>query len=226
MTDDMFHLDQPSPELATNLTHLTGMKPLSPRAAQIGRALANVARSTSIPLREPVYGRPSYWSKPLLEMRARIVPPTTVWTPYITLQGGIGNFPAGYAATVQYWISTSLVDPATSGVIWRFLYNGTLMDANSFVLLPGVDLNVERSATIPNPWPAQVRRIAMSLMNNDQFVLQFQNTSGINQRALGTLSGYYWPNLAKQDRGGLELGERNEDASRSITPENAYDTGH
>ena len=222
----MFHLDQPSPQTAINLSNLTGMPTLSPRAQQVGRALANVAKVASIPLREPVYGRPSFWSKPLLEMRARIVPPTTAWTPYITLQGGIGNFPGGYGAVVQYWISTSVVDPATSGVSWRFLYNGTIMDANAFVLLPGVDLNVERSTAIPNPWPAQVRRIALSLMNYVILVLQFMNTSGINQRALGTLSGWYFPNLVKQDRGGLELGEHNEDAARHITPDSAYDTGH
>lgn len=225
MADAPFPLDQPSPQTAVNLSRLTGMPPLSPEAQQVGRALADVARVTSIPLREPSYSRPTFWSKPLLEMRARIIPPLTDWTPYITLQSGLANFPAGFSATVQYFIATSVVDPATSGVTWRFLYQGGIMDVNQFVLVPGIDLNVERSAAVPNPWPSQVRRIAQIIMNGEQFVLQVKNTSGVNQRALAALSGWYWPNTPTQDRGNMEIGAHNDDAARTVGS-NSYDTGH
>lgn len=222
MADQPFHLDQPSPQTAVNLAKLTGMPPLSPRAQQVGRGLATVAQVASIPLREPSYSRPPFWAKPLLEMRARLVP-STDWVDFITLQGGRDNFPAGYSATIRFFIATTVTNPATNSVVWRFLFNGTPMDANQFVLVPGIDLNVDRAAALP--WPAQVRRIAQILTNNDRFVLQVRNLTPTTQRGVAALSGWYWPNTPQQDRGNLELGAHNDDAARTVTT-NAYDTGH
>lgn len=188
---------------------------MSPAAQQVIGAMATLAQMGSIPLREPVYNRPTFWSYPLNEMRARIVPPTTAFVDFIVIQMGRGRAPVGYSAKFQYWVMTGLNDPATSGITFRFLVNGSPFDPATFGITSNIDQCVER-VNAPNPWPAQPQRFNMLITNDRQIRLQVRNTSGINQRAFAALYGYYYPNLGDLTRGSLERGVLNEDAATDI----------
>jgi hypothetical protein len=191
---------------------------LSPAAQQVVAGLALLAKSGSIPLREPVYNRPSFWCYPLNEMRARLVSPVATnggWQDIILLNGGMGRWPSGYGLKVQYYIATQQNDPATSGVLYRFIKNGSPLNSLSFNITNAIDKNVERLAT-PNPWPAMPARFDIVCMNGEQLRMQVFVPTGAAQRCFACLYGYYFPNLGSLTKGNLETGHLNEDAGRDI----------
>ncbi len=176
-----------------------------PTFDQVVRAAQMVAKMGSIPVREPEYARPSYWSKNLAETRTRPVPPTGgAWLDYITIQMGLGLAPQGYSAVVQYFITTGEDDPLTSGLRYRFTQAGIPLPVQEFDINNTIELGVDRFATLP--WPAMVRRIYIEIQNDRQLVLQVQNNSGDDQLAFAGLFGYYFPNLGDLPRGAIERG--------------------
>ena len=194
------------------------LQQMSPAAQQVIASMGLLAQSGSIPLREPVYNRPSFWCRPLNEMRARLVAPVTTnagWQDYIVLEGGIGKWPSGYGAKLQYYSLTQQNDPATSGVLYRFIDSGSRMNALAFNITNAIDKCVER-INAPNPWPAQAARFDTVLMNGEQIRLQVFVPAGAAQRCFACLYGYYFPNLGSLTKGNLETGHLNEDAARDI----------
>jgi hypothetical protein len=191
------------------------LQQLSPAAQQVIASMGLLAKSGSIPLREPVYNRPPFWARPLNEMRARIVPATTGFVDYIMLIGGEGKWPSGYSAKIQYYTLTTLTDPAVNGVTFRIIRGGQMMDAKAFNITNNIDKCVER-VNAPNPWPAQSARFDIVLGNSQQIRVQVNNPSGVSQRCFAGLFGYYYPNLGNLNPGSLETGTLNEDAARDI----------
>ncbi len=177
-------------------------------------AAALVARNISIPLREPSYSRPPYWGLPLNESRTRPIPAASGWLDYIVLHLGKtpGQAPDGYSARVQYYIASGNESPITSGLLYRFVYNGQLLRSQEFDITNDIERHIDHLAAMP--YPAQPRRIDLHLRNNSRLVLQVNNTGGSPTYAFASLMGYYYPNLGDLDRGALERGTRNDDTVR------------
>lgn len=173
-----------------------------------------VMRTMSVPLREPSYARPPFWAYPLNENRTRPVPAGSGWLDYITLHLGQepGLAPNGYSARVQYYIASGDESPITSGLLYRFLYNGQLVPEQEFDITNDIERHVDHAAAIP--YPAMTRRLDFHIRNNGRFVLQVNNTGPSTVIALAALCGYYYPNLGDRDRGALERGSGNDDTLR------------
>jgi len=171
-------------------------------------------RSMSVPMREPSYSRPPYWALPLNETRTRPIPALSGWLNYITIHMGQqpGLAPAGYSARVQYYIASGEVSPITSGLLYRFVYNGVLLRSEEFDITNDIERHIDHLAAMP--FPAQPRRLDQHVRNDGRLVLQVNNTGGAIAMAFAALMGYYYPNLGDRDRGALERGSGNDDTVR------------
>ncbi len=169
---------------------------------QILRAAAIVARTGSIPFREPSSARPPFWAQPINTTKTRPIPAHTDWFDYVALSGGAEFFPEGYSAMVSHFIGTSKNDMVTSGIEYRFMLNGAFLPSQEIGLTAGVELGVDRLST--TPWPAMHRKISITVTNMSYLALQVRNTSGATQIAIAGLFGWYYPNL---NNGGREVFE-------------------
>lgn len=176
-------------------------------------AAAIVARNISIPLREPSYSRPPYWALPLNITKTRPIPAASGWLEYLVIHLGVtGLAPDGYSARVQYYIASGSVDPTTSGLRYRFRYNGALLPAQEFDITDGIERHIDHLAAAP--YPAMPRRFDLHMRNNSRLVLEVNNTGGASTFAFAALMGYYYPNLGDLDRGAQERGTMNDDTLR------------
>lgn len=174
-------------------------------------AAATVARLGSIPLREQSPGRPPFWAKPIVATKTRPIPAGTTWFDYIVLRGGFEFFPKGYSAVVNRFISTGKGDPATSGLAYRFLVDGDLVNATEFNLLATVDYNVDRASL--TPFPSMVRRCFFNVPVGHSLILQAQNTSLATSIAYAGLFGWYYSALGMQEREAFEAAGFKQDDS-------------
>jgi hypothetical protein len=163
-----------------------------PTKGQLVSALVMVAELGSIPIREQSNQRSTFASTNLTRTKTRTVPAGTAWTDYLLVQMGEADAPSGFAATIDYYVASGLVDPATSGLQYRFLKDGALMASQEFSMPAGVDMTVDHLALAP--FPAQKRRLNIKLYNRERFVLQVRNTGVADTVAIAALMGYCYPN--------------------------------
>ncbi len=180
------------------------------------QAMAIVARTGSIPLRESSSGRPPFWWKAITATKTRPIAAGTTWLDYIILRGGFEFFPKGYSATVNRFIATSKTDPATSLLQYRFLINGDIVPTQEFDLTAGIDFNVDRTATNLAPWPAMVRRCSFEIPTDNVLTLQVQNLGVATEIAIAGLFGWYYPSLGHPGREAFEsTGMKQDDSVRN-----------
>ena len=175
-------------------------------------AAKSVARNISIPLREPSYSRPPFWALPLNESKTRPIPAGSGWIDYIDLHLGMQLAPTGHSARVQWFIASGADSPITSGLLYRFKYNGALLASQEFDITNDIERHIDHLAAMP--YLAQPRRLDLHLRNESRLVLQVNNTGGATTLAFASLMGYYYPNLGDLDRGSLERGHGNDDTVR------------
>jgi hypothetical protein len=172
------------------------------------QALSQTAERLSIPIRSPRWVKPTWWDWPLTEMRTRPIPAASGWVDLISITLGKqpGLAPDGYSARLLAFVSTGQNDPLTTGMLYRFVRNGQLMNDQEFDITNTIEKNVMRYSGIPDPWPAFGRKIFLNLTNNSQLILQVNNPGVAPQIAIAALYGYYYPNLGDLTKGSLESG--------------------
>jgi hypothetical protein len=183
--------------------------------AVVTGALTMVAQMGSIPLREEGIARPPFGAYTLTRTKTRIIPAGQAWIDYVVIQMGEGEAPSGYAARIAGFVASGLLDPATTGIEYRFLINNyQQMSPQEFVLAAGVDLNVDHLAA--QPFPSQPRKVMMQLQNDQRLALQVRNTGGVDAVALGAIYGWYYPNLGDMPRDAQESTGFRQDDSASV----------
>jgi hypothetical protein len=170
------------------------------------QSLADVARIMSIPKRDPRWVKPTFWDYPLNETRTRPVPANSGWLDYITIHLGVqpGFAPEGYSLRLMAFVGTTLTDPLTNGVTYRFLKNGFPLPAQEIDITNNIEKGILRYSGVPAPWPAYGRKIFLTVQNQGRLVLQVNNPSGDAVLCPAALFGYYFPNLGDLPKGSLE----------------------
>lgn len=166
-------------------------------------ASKRLVQQTSIPLREPSTGRPTFWSNCLAQTRTRPIPANSGWIDINQIRPGVGIFPENYSCIVNMFIATSQASMVTSGLLYQFLLEGDLMPSQYFAIAPGVDYNVER-INEATPFPSQPRKIFISVGNNQHLSLQVMNTSSSIQNSYSALFGWFYPNLGNENKTSFE----------------------
>lgn len=177
-------------------------------------ALSMVAQMGSIPLREESASRPPFGAYTLTKTKTRTIPAGQPWTDYVEVQMGDRDAPEGYAAIINFYVASGLVDPAISGLQYRFLMNSMPLAAQEFMIPVGVDPNVNHLAV--TPFPSQPRRVHFQVQNDQRFVLQVRNTGVATATALGGLFGWFYPNLGDLPRDAMESTGFRQDDSASV----------
>ena len=170
--------------------------------AQVVDALAQVAKIGALPLREPSTARPTFWSKPLLYTRTRPVPVGVTWLDYIVVQSGQGFAPERHVATINRWVLTGLLDPATTGLEYRITIDGSLLNPALFTLPPTIERNVDRLSL--TPWPVQPQSTHICLHNSQILRLQVRHADVVPVVAIASFTGWWAPNLANNNREAFE----------------------
>jgi len=168
---------------------------------------ADALKKMSLPLREPSYTRPPFWALTFNETRTRPVAAGSGWLDYIFLQLGEqpGLAPVGHSLVINQFIATGESSPITSGLLYRFIIRGARQAVQEFNITNNIERHVDHAAALP--WPAMQRRIYLHLSNQQQLVLQVNNTGDESTRAFASLSGWYYPNLRDSTRGQQEVNE-------------------
>jgi hypothetical protein len=170
-------------------------------------AAETAAKIASIPIRNPAWQDPTFWSYPLNETRTRPVPANSGWLNYIVIDLRLqqGFAPEDYTIRLKGFVATGQVDPATSGLEYRFVRGGQMLPTQEFDITDNIERHLERS--FPFPYPCFHRRLMLLVTNDSQIVLQVRNASGTPRLAFASLYGYYYPNLGGAGRGTQESPE-------------------
>lgn len=193
------------------------MDGVTPTFDDMAQALAETARSMSVPLRPPLWVKPSWWSLPLLATKTRPVPAASGWIDYITIQPNVGLAPQGYSMRLIGYVATGENDPLVTGMTYRFVRGAQRLPVQEFNITDTIERHVERYSGVPNPWPAWGRRIFLHAINDQRIVLQVNNPDAAPQIAIAALYGYFYPNLRDVGRGSLETGwAGNEESDRAF----------
>lgn len=170
--------------------------------SQVVDAMHQVATKAALPFREPTTARASFWSLPLLYTRTRPVPVGVTWLDYIVITPGQGMAPARHMPIITRWVATGLLDMAITGLEYRMLVDEAILPPSLFSLSPGIERNVDRASA--TPWPVQPQRIELRLQNHQTFRLQVRHSSLVPVIAYASITGWFAPNLANNNREAFE----------------------
>jgi len=184
------------------------MSDLTPAEDQMVASVIVAARTMSIPIRNPAYIDPTWWSYPLNVTKTRPVPANSGWLDYIDINSdnGGGLVPTGHVIRLKGYVASGQYAPTVSGLRYRFRKNGQFLPDQEFDITDTIERHLERNNPnqFPHPFPCFHRRIVMTLNNDSRLTLQVNNTSGIVRLAFASLYGYYYPNLLGLSKGGQE----------------------
>lgn len=184
------------------------MPDFTPAEDTMVAAVITAAKQASIPIRNPAWIDPSWWSYPLNVTRTRPIPANSGWIDYIDLNTTIGGglSPSDYAIRLKGYVASGQYAPTVSGLLYRFRRNGGFPPDQEFDITDSIERHLERNNPnqFPHPFPCFHRRIVMVLNNNSRLTLQVNNTSGTARLAFASLFGYYYPNLLGLSKGGQE----------------------
>jgi|GEM_PF-1777502 len=168
-------------------------------------ALKQTAQLMSVPLRSPRWVKPTWWDHPLTVTRTRPIPAASGWLDLISITLGKSTFaPDGYSLRLAGYVATGKNDPLTTGMTYRFIKNGSLLNAQEFDITNTIERHVLRYSGVAAPWPAFGRKMFLNVGNNGTLKLQVNNPSGASETAVAALYGYYYPNLGDLPGGSLE----------------------
>lgn len=153
---------------------------LLPFEAVAVAGICKALRGSNLQVRQPSYIEPSFWSRPLYQAAYTPIGPNSGWTDLLVLE-----VRKQYVALIKQYVATSYGDLVTSGLIFRMLKNGVPLSNVS--LTSGVETNKDG----PMVYPIVPREIFIPVNETERFVLQAQNTSGMQQIAIGLLAGWY-----------------------------------
>ena len=184
------------------------MSDLTPAEDQMVAAVVVAARKSSIPIRNPAYIDPSWWSYPLNVTKTRPIPANSGWLNYLDINTNVGGglVPTGHVIRLKGYVASGQYDPVVSGLRYRFLESGRHMPDQEFDITDSIERHLERNNPnqFPHPFPCFHRRIVITLNNDSRLTLQVNNTSGTVRLAFASLYGYYYPNLLGLSKGGQE----------------------
>ncbi len=143
-------------------------------------AVQRALRSSNVPLRLPSNSLPTFWSNPLTLTKIQPVP-NGGWSNFLVLRGLIG-----FVYRMDGYVCTTYGDQTLSGVDFRFVLNGNL--APNMSLATGVDHNKESPVT----YPVVPQKTFFLIGENDELVIQVQNTNIFQQLVLAGFFGWQY----------------------------------
>ncbi len=143
-------------------------------------AVQRALRSSNVPLRLPSNSAPTFWSNPLTPTKIQPVA-NGGWAPFLVLRGLVG-----FVYRVNGYVATTFGDQSLSGVEFRFVLNGTL--APNMSLANGVDHNKES----PTTFPVVPQQTFFLIGENDELVIQVQNTNIFQQLVIAGFFGWQY----------------------------------
>lgn len=176
---------------------------------QVYEAMQRVIDSVSVPVREPSYNDPSFWSEALTITRTRIIPGRSGWLDYLTVTPK-----EGYPRVIKSYVATPYEQTAglPSLMEFRWVRRQTIEDTTQIILDPGVERHVDRYES--EPWPAFFRKVRFYADDTSRFALQVRNRSRRAERAIAAVTGWYYPEL--QSPGEITSQQGVTDALRSF----------
>lgn len=183
----------------------------------MAEALAETAKSASVPLRPPLWVKPSWWALPLLATKTRPIPAASGWIDYITITPETGFAPSGYSMRIVGFVATGENDPLVTGMTYRFVRGASRLPVQEFDITNTIERHVERYSGVAAPWPAWGRKMFLNVINGQRLVLQVNNPDAAPQLAIAAIYGYFYPNLRDLGKGSLETGiGGNEESDRAL----------
>lgn len=152
---------------------------------QLAQAALWAVQNLSIPVREPSYTEPDFWSIPLTITRARPVEDNVLWQDFL----GVPSQDL-HPKVVKSYVATSFNDDV---VRWRWIEGNGLLAPDSVDLNNAIERHIDRLET--HPWPASFRPLNRRVGDSTQLKLQVLNTSGATQLCFAAVYGWYYPQL-------------------------------
>jgi hypothetical protein len=141
-------------------------------------------RAGFVPVREPSWNEPPFYSYNLSQTRCRRIAANTGWTEAQSLEGR-----AQYVAFVNKFALASDVALDGSGMEFRLLLDG--QEPQHFDLPPG---EISRETSITN-WPVFKRETHLIVPLFQTLSIQVRNQSASDRYYFTGLFGYYYPDV-------------------------------
>jgi hypothetical protein len=152
---------------------------LLPYEAVAFAGICKALRGSNLQTRMPSYQMPSFWSRPIYKTNYVPIPNNTDWTDLVAYSGT-----PQYLGIIKQYACTTLGDLATSGLLFRMMFNGQPM-AN-VALAAGVEINKDG----PNTYPLVLRNIFLPVNETQRVSIQVKNPTGVQAIAMGVLCGW------------------------------------
>ena len=152
--------------------------------AQLESAAQTFIRNSTIPVRDPSYIRPDFWSEPLNVTRVRSVPAAGTWVDFLEIPRK-DSFPR----IVYSYVFNSYT---TGALEFRWIRGNRLVAPDSFSIETNVERHLDRLVT--HPYPNSPRRTVIYLKSDERSVVQVRNTGANAQTGYGLVYGWYYPN--------------------------------
>lgn len=157
------------------------------------KVFSRLVRGAPLPIRQPSFTCPDFWSAPINQSRARLIPdpgplPGT-WLDYLTVRPQ-----TGYPRVITKFVATSEV---LSAVEYRWIYKGNLFAPDQMILDPAVERHLDRQ--LVHPYPCTQRQTYIVADDTSPLVLQARLLVAGPQRAFASIQGWYYPDLGSPD---------------------------
>jgi len=174
--------------------------------ASLAYAATRVVRNTAIPVREPSYNWPTFWSAPLTITRARPLPVGGgLWQDFLVVPEE-DLFPR----VINSYIAT----PFTAETVeFRWVYRDHLLEPQAIVLPATVSRHLRRQ--LAHPFPCLFRRFFVWAGDASQLKIQARNLTANQQLAFAAVFGWYYPSFDSPEERGT--GEGVTDAVRDVS---------
>lgn len=154
----------------------------TPEAAVVGAVIASL-QGSNLPIREPSWTAPSFWSRPLFKTVFLPVPANSGWVSALTVSGQ-----PGYIAMVSHFTATSVGDILVSGLQFRIRLDGSPLPASAVNIAPGVEI----SKAGPNEYPLVPRKLFQPVLQGQTLTIEVNNPTGLQRVALASFNGWFF----------------------------------